>query len=115
MYCPETLIDYIRGMGVILPFIRPVQIQAGLLWRESVGGVLRHERTARGDRLTDVADRAGVSAQYLSEVERGLKDPSSEMLHAIAGALELEVPELARRAADTMEATLVSSTVVLAA
>jgi transcriptional regulator with XRE-family HTH domain len=35
--------------------------------------------------------------QYLSEVERGLKDPSSEMLHAITGALGLSVRELAGR------------------
>ena len=44
-----------------------------------------------------------------------MKDPSSEMLHAIAGALGLEVPDLARRAADTMEATLSDCAVVLAA
>ena len=36
--------------------------------------------------------------QYLSEVERGLKDPSSEMLQAIAGALDLSVRRLAVRA-----------------
>lgn len=46
-----------------------------------------------------MAGRAGVSTQYLSEVERGLKDPSSEMLHAITGALGLTVRELATRAA----------------
>ena len=46
-----------------------------------------------------MAGRAGVSVQYLSEVERGLKDPSSEMLHAIAGALDLGVRELATRVA----------------
>jgi transcriptional regulator with XRE-family HTH domain len=45
-----------------------------------------------------VAERAGVSVQYLSEVERGLKDPSSEMLQAIAGALDLSVRRLAVRA-----------------
>ena len=46
-----------------------------------------------------MAERAGVSIQYLSEVERGLKDPSSEMLQAIAGALDLTVRELATRTA----------------
>jgi transcriptional regulator with XRE-family HTH domain len=44
-----------------------------------------------------VAERAGVSTQYLSEVERGLKDPSSEMLQAIAGALDLTVRQLVTR------------------
>ena len=69
------------------------------LWRELVGRELHRERTKRGERLVDVAERAGVSMQYLSEVERGLKDPSSEMLHAIAGALDLGVRELATRVA----------------
>jgi transcriptional regulator with XRE-family HTH domain len=69
------------------------------LWRELVGRELHRERTERGERLVDVAGRAGVSMQYLSEVERGLKDPSSEMLQAIAGALELGVRELATRVA----------------
>ncbi|MBC2934252.1 helix-turn-helix domain-containing protein [Nocardioides sp. zg-1228] len=68
------------------------------LWRELVGRELHRERRRRGERLVDVAGRAGVSVQYLSEVERGLKDPSSEMLHAIAGALELSVRRLAVRA-----------------
>ena len=67
------------------------------LWRELVGRELRSERVRRGERLVDVAERAGVSMQYLSELERGLKDPSSEMLHAIAGALDLGVRELAGR------------------
>lgn len=69
------------------------------LWRELVGREVHRERARRGERLVDVAERAGVSMQYLSEVERGLKDPSSEMLHAIAGALDLGVRELATRVA----------------
>ncbi|GAA1914544.1 helix-turn-helix domain-containing protein [Nocardioides marmoribigeumensis] len=64
------------------------------LWRELVGATLRTVRTRRGERLSDVAERAGVSTQYLSEIERGLKDPSSEMLAAVAGALDLSVREL---------------------
>jgi hypothetical protein len=42
------------------------------LWRELVGTELRRERLAREERLSDVAERAGVSTQYLSEVERYL-------------------------------------------
>ena len=77
--------------------MRPTSLPAAPepLWRELVGQELHRERTRRGERLVDVAQRAGVSMQYLSEVERGLKDPSSEMLHAIAGALDLGVRELA--------------------
>jgi DNA-binding XRE family transcriptional regulator len=69
------------------------------LWRESVGRELRRQRLASGKRLVDVAEEAGVSPQYLSEVERGLKDPSSELLAAIAGALGLSVAEIATRVA----------------
>jgi transcriptional regulator with XRE-family HTH domain len=88
-------------MGEILRFperdgLRPAEGPEPL-WRELVGQELHRERTSRGERLVDVAERAGVSMQYLSEVERGLKDPSSEMLHAITGALGLSVRELAGR------------------
>ena len=69
------------------------------LWRESAGRELRRERQASARRLVDVAEEAGVSPQYLSEVERGLKDPSSELLAAMAGALGLSVADLASRVA----------------
>ncbi|MFL6133117.1 MAG: helix-turn-helix domain-containing protein [Nocardioidaceae bacterium] len=69
------------------------------LWRELVGSELRAARAGRGDRLVDVAERAGVSTQYLSEVERGRKDPSSEVLAAVVGALDLTVRELVVRVA----------------
>ena len=68
-----------------------------LLWREAVGMQLRAERHRRGERIADVAGRAGVSPQYLSEVERGRKDASSEVLAALAGALGLQVLDLTRR------------------
>jgi len=83
------------------------------LWRELVGDELRGRRLDRGERLVDVAQRAGVSPQYLSEVERGLKDPSSEMLAAVAGALDLTVRELSSRAARA--ASSPGSTLCLAA
>jgi hypothetical protein len=69
------------------------------LWRELLGAHLREERVRRGDRLADVAERAGISPQYLSEMERGLKDPSSEMLAAVAEAVGLSLGELALRVA----------------
>lgn len=69
------------------------------LWREAVGEALREKRHELGRRLVDVAGDAGVSPQYLSELERGLKDPSSEMLDAVAGALGLDAAELGFRAA----------------
>jgi DNA-binding XRE family transcriptional regulator len=84
-----------------LPARTPAPIPVEPLWRESVGHQLREERLASGKRLVDVAEAAGVSPQYLSEVERGLKDPSSELLAAIGGALGLSVAEIATRVAST--------------
>ncbi|WP_193608998.1 helix-turn-helix domain-containing protein [Nocardioides lijunqiniae] len=67
------------------------------LWREAVGRELRGQRTADGRTLADVAGEAGVSTQYLSEVERGRKEPSSEVLSAVAGALGLRLVDLTAR------------------
>ncbi len=64
------------------------------LFREMLGRVLRIRRLTLGLTLREVAERSGVSVQYLSEVERGLKDPSSEMIAAIAGALQLPLAEV---------------------
>jgi transcriptional regulator with XRE-family HTH domain len=67
------------------------------LWREAVGRELREARTSAGRTLSDVAGDAGVSVQYLSEVERGLKEPSSEIVEAVSGALGLRLVELTTR------------------
>jgi transcriptional regulator with XRE-family HTH domain len=72
------------------------------LWREAVGRELRTERQTTERTLADVADRAGVSIQYLSEVERGLKEPSSEVLSAVAGALGLRLVDLTARVARSL-------------
>jgi DNA-binding XRE family transcriptional regulator len=64
------------------------------LWRDALGDCLRDLRHDRGEKLTDTAGRAGISPQYLSEIERGMKDPSSEMIAAVAGALELTLTDL---------------------
>ena len=74
------------------------------LWREAVGRELRTERQATERTLADVAEEAGVSIQYLSEVERGLKEPSSEVLSAVAGALGLRLVDLTSRVARTLRA-----------
>lgn len=82
----------------------PEKLTQEKLWREALGEQLRAERAGRGERIADVAGRAGVSPQYLSELERGRKDPSSEMLSALAGALELTTSELTRRTATRVSA-----------
>jgi ribosome-binding protein aMBF1 (putative translation factor) len=64
------------------------------LWREVLGRSLRATRESQGVRLVDVAGRAGISPQYLSEIERGRKEPSSEMIAAITGALGVDLADL---------------------
>lgn len=64
------------------------------LWRDVVGEGLRALRHRRGETLTRTASRAGISPQYLSEMERGLKEPSSEMIAAVAGALGMSLHDL---------------------
>lgn len=57
------------------------------LWREVLGRRLRALRQEQHETLAETAARAGISPQYLSEIERGRKEPSSEMIAALAGAL----------------------------
>jgi transcriptional regulator with XRE-family HTH domain len=64
------------------------------LWRQVLGSRLRALRAERGETLAETAERAGVSPQYLSEVERGRKEPSSEMIAALAGALDTTLADL---------------------
>lgn len=85
-------------MGNVISLRPPTVCEPEPLWREALGEQLRAERRERGERIVDIAGRAGVSAQYLSELERGRKDPSSEILSAVSGALGLSVRELTRRA-----------------
>ena len=55
--------------------------------REAIGHVLRDLRTRDNKTLREVSEKAGVSLGYLSEVERGQKEASSELLSSIAGSL----------------------------
>lgn len=77
----------------------PPAIERRLLWREAIGHELRRERVDQARTQGDVAERAGISTQYLSEIERGRKDPSSEILAAVTGALHLPLADLVLRAA----------------
>lgn len=62
--------------------------------REVIGRILRRVRLGQGRTLQEVAETAGVSTGHLSEVERGRKEPSSEVLAAICRALGLELSDL---------------------
>ena len=61
------------------------------LWRTHIGSALRQARVSQGRTLRDVAKGARVSLGYLSEVERGQKEASSELLNSICQALDLSL------------------------
>lgn len=64
------------------------------LLRSAIGTVLRRLRHQQGRTLQDVADAAGVSLPYLSEIERGRKEVSSEILASICAALGVPLTDL---------------------
>jgi DNA-binding XRE family transcriptional regulator len=72
------------------------------LWREVLGQRLRALRQDQQETLTQTATRAGISPQYLSEIERGRKEPSSEMIAALAGALGTTLTGLTEQVADDL-------------
>jgi transcriptional regulator with XRE-family HTH domain len=67
-----------------------------------LGDVLRRHRLRQSRTLRDVSAAAGVSLGYLSEVERGRKEASSELLAAICGALEVSLAEVLREVSDDL-------------
>jgi transcriptional regulator with XRE-family HTH domain len=70
--------------------------------RQIVGETLRGFRMRQRRTLREVSATARVSLGYLSEVERGQKEPSSELLAAICSALELELSELFAEVSQTL-------------
>ena len=72
------------------------------LWREVLGRRLRVLRLDQRETLTQTAGRAGISPQYLSEIERGRKEPSSEMIAALAGALGTTLIGLTEQVSDDL-------------
>lgn len=75
-----------------------------MLFRQALGHVIRTARTEQGRSLRAVATEAGMSIGYLSEVERGFKEASSELLTAVASALDMAVSALIWRAGELMVA-----------
>ncbi len=76
-----------------------------VLMREVIGDVLRRARIDQGRTLREVSDSARVSLGYLSEVERGRKEPSSELLGSICGALEIPLSRVLIDAGDRLAHT----------
>ena len=66
-------------------------LKEATLLRTHIGSALRQARISQGRTLRDVAKAARVSLGYLSEVERGQKEASSELLNSICQALDLSL------------------------
>jgi transcriptional regulator with XRE-family HTH domain len=73
-----------------------------VLLRRLLGDVLRRHRVLQSRTLRDVSAAAGVSLGYLSEIERGRKEASSELLAAICAALDVSLSEVLREAGDDL-------------
>jgi transcriptional regulator with XRE-family HTH domain len=73
-----------------------------VLVRQEIGDVLRDFRLQKGHTLRQVASRASVALGYLSEVERGQKEASSEILASVADALDTPISVIMHEVGDRM-------------
>ncbi len=104
--CPSGGVRFARSTGAIgfgnqsLTFVRCIhewgvgrrRSEMALLLREAIGDSLRRTRVSQSRTLREVSNSARVSLGYLSEIERGRKEASSELLAAICDALEVRCP-----------------------
>lgn len=73
-----------------------------VLFRRVLGDVLRDRRVERGLTLREVSAAARVSLGYISEIERGQKEASSELLASLCGALEAPLSDVLREVSDAV-------------
>ena len=73
-----------------------------VLFRRLLGDVLRDKRTQRGLTLREVSAEARVSLGYISEIERGQKEASSELLASLCDALEVPLSDVLREVSDAV-------------
>lgn len=73
-----------------------------ILVRQEIGDVLRDLRQQKGQTLRQVASKASVALGYLSEVERGQKEASSEILASVADALDVPISLVMREVGDRL-------------
>ncbi|MEO9325234.1 helix-turn-helix transcriptional regulator [Nocardioides sp. C4-1] len=73
-----------------------------VLFRRLLGDVLRDRRVQRGLTLREVSAEARVSLGYISEIERGQKEASSELLASLCGALDAPLSEVLREVSDAV-------------
>ena len=71
-----------------------------VLFRRLLGDVLRAQRMRRGMTLREVSAEARVSLGYISEIERGQKEASSELLSSLCGALDMPLSAVLREVSD---------------
>ena len=81
--------------------------------REALGTALRAFRLDRGVTLRELAELSSVSPGYLSELERGRKEVSSEVLASVCHALETSVADVLIEAAGSMAATSIDADLAL--
>src|ERR1700730_2222389 len=98
----ESAKVYPRRRDASPPQARPEPPLQEPLWREVLGQRLRTLRLDQQETLAETAGRAGISPQYLSEIERGRKEPSSEMIAALAGALGTTLIGLTEQVTDDL-------------
>jgi XRE family transcriptional regulator, stress-response regulator len=73
-----------------------------VLFRRLLGGVLRDKRMQRGMTLRQVSAEARVSLGYISEIERGQKEASSELLASLCSALDIPLSDVLREVSDAV-------------
>jgi transcriptional regulator with XRE-family HTH domain len=73
-----------------------------VLFRRLLGDVLRDKRTERGLTLREVSAEARVSLGYISEIERGQKEASSELLYSLCAALDVPLSDVLREVSDAV-------------
>ena len=83
-----------------------------VLFRRLLGDVLRAQRMRRGMTLREVSAEARVSLGYISEIERGQKEASSELLSSLCSALDLPLSVVLREVSDlvALEESLAAAT-----
>jgi transcriptional regulator with XRE-family HTH domain len=100
--------------GVVKKTSTPGRERQMILLRQLLGDVLRRLRVRQGRTLREVSTLARVSLGYLSEVERGQKEASSELLASICGALGVPLSQVLREVSDQFALAELQAAPVLA-
>ncbi|TKV27973.1 helix-turn-helix domain-containing protein [Arthrobacter sp. NamB2] len=91
-----------RDVGLADDAQRKPKERKMVVLRHEIGDVLRDVRQRQGRTLREVSHSARVSLGYLSEVERGQKEASSELLSSICSALEVPLSSMLREVSDRL-------------